>query len=552
MDQSQADKKSPNIWNKFESAAPGVPDWIQNKEQTGNILNTLLKTIPAQAILISTTSDVFLLVGDLETSTQNKILQVLDHFWDPVQKSDLTRYLKNENGEVTGFIFCANLFQQLIITLYYQDTPTLSMARAHTKRITRALSGQTVASYEAKTIPVDAAVAAQMRKFFEQQAKKKEEAGSEEELPMANMGPSAVSIENLKNQPPSIEAISFSTDLETPPVQVEQPSMDEFLPSMDDLLGQAMDTREVDVSTSSVLDEIENLNDSIVDNEIRQGKDIKIDFQSAGIDPSSVDIEEISEEDLALLSDELDDFFMDDDSDIDLQEQKEKLAALLQEMPTPDPDGEVDDNFTSMENSDFLAESVMQSSIVEDSNSSASAAGEDFTLPWEGATSPDKPETAPVYIEPEQTSNDNVPQSNESATFQQAMQQSQAKAESGPRPFTIVLIPRTPFHELGLPFEKKFDQYFSQTCQMIECEAESTQIFSDHVQVKLTFNGKGSIARTIIQLKKLLEIKILENYSTLSEELGEAELWIPGQLLFGENEKADSKRINEFIRNAQS
>ena len=175
-----------------------------------------------------------------------------------------------------------------------------------------------------------------------------------------------------------------------------------------------------------------------------------------------------------------------------------------------------------------------------------------LTLPWEGEASADRPETAPVNVEEEISEIKEETASPETATFKQAMQQSQSKVESGPRQFTIVLLPRIPFHELGLPFEKKFDQYFKQTCSVIDCEAESTQIFSDHVQLKLKFSGKGSIARTIIQLKKLLELKIVENYSTLSEDLGDQELWIPGQLLFNENEKVDSKRIQEFIKNAQS
>lgn len=555
MDQSQSEKKSPNIWNKFESAAPGVPDWIQNKEQTSNILQTLLKTIPAKAVLISTTTDVFLLVGELDETTQGKILQVLNHFWDSVQKSDLTRYLKNAQGEVTGFIFCANLFQQLILTVYYQDTPTLSMARAHTKRITRALSGQTVASYEAKTIPVDAAVAAQMRKFYEQLAKQKDASTDAEELPKANVGPAAP-VETPPAKPtPAIQAPveepvftsgeSVISDILTDEEFDEEESM---LPSMDDLLGDPVETRDVDVSTSAVIDEIENLPISETPEEpaVEESQEIKIDFQSAGIDTDSSDIEEISEEDLALLSDELDDFFMDDDSDIDLEEQKEKLAALLQEMPAPDPDGAPMNIIPEEDVTGMMQENLEQAGLKAEP-----AVGDNFTLPWEGEPSQDRPTTAPVNIE----------ESSEPATIQEevptnepvvAVPQIQEKPEIGPRPFTIVLLPRIPFHELGAPFEKKFEHYFKLTCQVIDCEADTVQIFSDHVQLKFTFSGKGSVARTIIQLKKLLELKIIENYSTLSEDLGGKELWIPGQLLFNENEKVESKRIQEFIKNAQS
>jgi REP element-mobilizing transposase RayT len=559
MDESQADKKSPNIWNKFESAAPGVPDWIQNKEQTSSILQTLIKTIPAKAVLISTTTDVFLLVGEMDENTQGKILQVLAHFWDSVQKSDLTRYLKNAQGEVTGFIFCANLFQQLILTVYYQDTPTLSMARAHTKRITRALSGQTVASYEAKTIPVDAAVAAQMRKFYEQLAKQKEGTADAEELPKANVGPAAP-IETPPAEPAPVvqapveepvfdKADSVISDILTDEeAGIEEESSEALLPSMEDLLGDPVDTRDVDISTSAVIEEIENQSvpEAPVEPAVEESQEIKIDFQNAGIDANSGDIEEISEEDLALLSDELDDFFMDDDSDIDLEEQKEKLAALLQEMPAPDPDGAPINPLPEEEMAGMFQENFEQPAPQ-----SESAAGEPFTLPWEGESSPDSPTTAPVNIE----------ESMELATAQEetpaeepvkTVQQPQEKPETGPRPFTIVLLPRIPFHELGAPFEKKFEHYFKLTCQVIDCEADTVQIFSDHVQLKFTFSGKGSVARTIIQLKKLLELKIIENYSTLSEDLGDKELWIPGQLLFNENEKVDSKRIQAFIKNAQS
>ena len=397
MDQSQADKKSPNIWNKFESAAQGVPDWIQNKEQTGNILHTLLKTIPAKAILISTTSDVFLLVGDLEESIQRKILQVLGHFWDPVQKSDLTRYLKNEKGEVIGFIFCANLFQQLIITLYYRDTPTLSMALAHTKRITRALSGQTVASYEAKTIPVDAAVAAQMRKFYEQKSKQKQDATEvEEELPKANINTSLVSeapiTETQEIQPSTEQApvLEPQDSVRSDILSEEESTSEDLLPSMDDLFGDVLDTQDVDISTASVIEEIENQASSqaIPDKPIEEeedAKEIKIDFQNAGINAESQEIEEISEEDLALLSNELDDFFMDDDSDIDLEEQKEKLAALLQEMPAPDPDADAGISNEDIQDSDLIEEPVMQVSQVEEAEQKPeSAQGEEFNIAMGG------------------------------------------------------------------------------------------------------------------------------------------------------------------------
>ncbi|MBI9049404.1 MAG: transposase [Anaerolineaceae bacterium] len=533
MDQSQDDKKSVNIWNKFESAAPGVPDWIQNKEQTSNILHTLLNTIPAKAILISTTSDVFLQVGDVEESTQQKILQVLNGFWDPVQKSDLTRYLKSQTGEVTAFIFCANLFQQLIITLYYPDTPTLSMARAHTKRIIRALSGQTVASYEAKTIPVDAAVAAQMRKFYEQRAKQSDsDSDTVEELPIAKVGPliqENQTIETKEEQPQSVAVQQIE------PVIEDVQSIEDILPSMDDLLGKETITQDVDVSPGTVGEEI--LQDS--ESQSSPAEPV-VDTQNIDFNQTVHEIEEISDEDLAQLNDELDDFFMDDDdSGIDLTEQKEKLAALLQELPAPDPDQQPDPEMNAEANAML-------------SDGAPSSENGDFTLPWEGTDAADKPLTAPVEIEQESGFAEPPAVQGDPSSFQQAMQQAQAETSGGPRPFTVVLISRIGFHELGLPFEKKFEQYFQQTCQAIDCEAENVQLFSDHIQLKIQFSGKGSIARTIMQLKKLLELKIIENYSTLTEELGENELWMPGQLLFSNQEKLDSKKIQEFIKNAQS
>jgi hypothetical protein len=498
MDQSQKENKNINIWNKFESAAPGVPDWIRNKEQTGIILQTLLKTITAKSILISTTREIFLQTGGMEAETNKKILQVLDTFWDPIQKSDLTRYLKNANGEVSGFIFSANLFQQLIITLYYQDTPTLSMARVHAKRIIRALSGQTVASYEAKTVPVDAAIAAQMQKIFEEKARQARElassAGSrpvenEQELPIP-----AASLPDMKLQPAQAEA--------------QPANLDDLMPSMDELLGQ--------ITTQEVVIESEP---SSVNQEITSQVEIPDEITAIPYSPEEV----ISEADLAHLSEELDEFFMDDETDIDLEEQKEKLAALLQELPTPDP---ID--FENQEMNIRGDPNIKKQEFPQENG---------IAMPVE---------TAPVDVEQAEK-----PQQS-SGSFQQALQQAGQENTNEPRSFLIVILPRISLAELGVQFEKKIELYFQQACQLAQCQPESCQLFSDHIQLKIQLSGKTSIARTIMQIKKVLELRILENYATFTDELGGKELWIPGQLVFSDQEKMDNKRIQQFINNAQS
>ena len=497
MDQPQKENKNFTIWDKFESTASGVPDWIRNKEQTGIILQTLLKTITAQTILISTTKEVFLQTGDVSADTNRKILQVLDAFWDPVQKSDLTRYLKTDDGQVSGFIFSANLFQQLIITLYYQETPTLSTARAHARRIIRALSGQTVASYEAKTVPVDAAIAAQMQKIFEQKAR--QAAGTQEaesELPNPN--------EVAKPSPVAqTEQPVQNTEEKQPPK-----SLDEFMPSMDELLGEDQPA------------------DAAAAVDLNATAEVVIDDEPQATQPTTE--EPISEDDLASLSAELDEFFMDDDTDIDLEEQKEKLAALLQELPAPDPDFNDDALLGTI--TDALADGVPNTA-------------DSFTLPWEGNEKQATPqETAPVEIEPEEK------QEQPQVSFQQAMQH----AEQESRSFNVVIMSRIAFGELGEQFEKKFEQYFLQACQVAQCIPEGCRIFSDHIQLKLQLGGKSSIARTVMQIKKVLEIRILENYATFTEELNGKELWIPGQLVFNDQDKMDNKRIQQFITYAQS
>jgi hypothetical protein len=520
MDQPQKENRNSTIWNKFESAAPGIPDWIRNKEQTGSILQTLLKTIPAQSILITTTSEIFLLAGDVETKTQQKILQVLDAFWDPIQKSDLTRYLKNQNGEVTGFIFSANLFQNLILTLYYQDTPTLSMARAHTKRIIRALSGQTVASYAAKTVPVDAAMAAQMRKFFEQNARQSmdREFTAADELPLPQQMPES----SQPDASPSLKKVTQPLAEETPTTQ--NSSLDELLPSMDELLGNKPFAQPVSQQNSEFQPDQIPMDSWSVPN---QEPATKFETQPVNL---PIDENKITDTELAMLADELDEFFEDDDSDIDLEEQKEKLASILQELPSPDPDKEEDLQ---------RAEKPIMGTIADTA---------EFTLPWEGQNQPGSPvETAPVMLDGPEEEVAPAP------SFKDAMQQvylDEPEPVMEDRNYTVVIIPRIAFHQLGQSFENKFELYVHQACQFLQCESEGCGFFSDHLQIKLKLTGKSSIVKTIMQLKKQLEIKILENYATFSDELNGNDLWIPGQLIFNDQEKLDSKRIQAFVDSA--
>ncbi len=526
MDQPQKENRNSTIWDKFESAAPGIPDWIRNKEQTGSILQALLKTIPAQSILITTTSEIFLLAGDVETKTQQKILQVLDAFWDPIQKSDLTRYLKNQNGEVTGFIFSANLFQNLILTLYYQDTPTLSMARAHTKRIIRALSGQTVASYAAKTVPVDAAMAAQMRKFFEQNARQSmdREFTIADELPLPQQMPES-------SHPDGAPGLKKVTQPLAEEIQeVDEPTSENLLPSMDELLGNEPAVQPaIQDNTEFLPDQIPLDSWSVPTHE----PEAKFETQPVSL-PNDENI--ITDNKLAMLADELDEFFEDeDDTDIDLEEQKEKLASILRELPSPDPDQE--EILPVME--DQRAEKPITGTIADTA---------EFTLPWEGENQPSSPvETAPVMLDgPEKEVE--PPLSFEDAMQQVYLDEPEPTVEE--RSYTVVIIPRIALHQLGQSFENKFELYVHQACQFLQCESDGCGFFSDHIQIKLKLSGKSSIVKTILQLKKQLELKILENYATFSDELKGNDLWIPGQIIFNDQEKLDSKRIQAFVDSA--
>ena len=528
MDQPQKENRNSTIWNKFESATPGIPDWIRNKEQTGNILQTLLKTIPAQSILITTTSEVFLLAGDVESKTQQKILQVLDAFWDPIQKSDLTRYLKNQNGEVTGFIFSANLFQNLILTLYYQDTPTLSMARAHTKRIIRALSGQTVASYAAKTVPVDAAMAAQMRKFFEQNARQSldHETMDADQLPL----PQVIPDDADPNSSINLKKVTQPLAEETQPVM--DSSTDDLLPSMDELLGQ-------DVSAAQSVNEekIEFQAEQIpLDSWTVPAQEAITESETYAVDSPISTANEITDMDLALLADELDEFFEDeDDLGIDLEEQKEKLANILRDLPSPNPNEDE-------------SQAIITPQQIEKPITGTEADTTEFKLPWEGENQPVPPvETAPVMLDGPEKTIEPAP------SFQDAMQQVYLDAPEAiveERNYTVVIIPRIAFHQLGQSFENKFELYVHQTCQLLQCESDGCSFFSDHIQIKLKLLGKSSIIKTIMQMKKQLETKILENYATFNDELNGNDLWIPGQLIFSDQEKLDSKRIQTFVDSA--
>jgi len=404
------------------------------------------------------------------------------------------------------------------------------MARAHTKRIIRALSGQTVASYAAKTIPVDAAIAAQMRKFFEQNAKQSldHETSTADELPLPSQADQGS--EGHADYSPQISQPHFTAEAET----IDPSSLDDLLPSMDELLGSDL------VASSEMIQEIEQPTVEDAPAGLHSSSDETTSDIHINEDTQQIELDdEITEHDLAQLAEELDDFLEDADNlDIDLVEQKEKLAAILQELPSPDPESEP---------LEFSQRGLQSLPIGSESPPPA----EDFTLPWEGEDQPVLSEVPGL----ETSETENVTPEN-SPNFQDVLQQVQTAGTMIEQPlndraYTVIIIPRIAFHQLGQSFEHKFEQYLQQACQQGQCQVEDCSFFSDHIQLKLTLGGKSSIVKTIMQIKKQLETKILQNYATFSDELEGNDLWLPGQLIFNDQEKLDSKRIQTFITNAR-